>query len=81
MGDAVPGGGGGKLRVGRLGPGYRSFRICPNLSLRDSHWAWRVLDELASEQKAERTHLSARASKSRHAGATSVPDPGWPRLH
>ena len=35
---AVPGGGGGATLVRRLGAGYRSFRICPNLSLRCSHW-------------------------------------------
>jgi hypothetical protein len=34
VGGAVPGGGGGELLVGRLGAGYRSFRIGPNLSLR-----------------------------------------------
>jgi len=34
VGDAVPGGSGGQLRVGSLGLGYRSFRICPDLSLR-----------------------------------------------
>ena len=34
VGDGVPGGSGGELRGGRLVPGYRSFRICPNLSLR-----------------------------------------------
>jgi hypothetical protein len=33
VGDAVPGGGGATL-VRRLGAGYRSFRICPNLRLR-----------------------------------------------
>jgi hypothetical protein len=80
VGDAVPGGSGGKLRVGRLGPGYRSFRICPNLSLRDSHGARRMLDELASEQEAERAHLSARASKA-DTLVPHVPEPGWPRLY
>jgi hypothetical protein len=34
VGDGVPGGSGSELRVGRLVPGYRSFHICPNLSLR-----------------------------------------------
>jgi hypothetical protein len=38
VGDAVPGGGGEHL-LRRLGAGYRSFRICPNLSLRYSHWS------------------------------------------
>ena len=35
---AVPGGGGGELLVRCLGAGYRSFRVCPNLSLCCSHW-------------------------------------------
>jgi hypothetical protein len=44
--------------VRRLGAGYRSFRISPNLSLRCSHRSG-VLDELAGSPLAEKLRSAA----------------------
>ena len=41
---------------------YRSFRVCPNLSLRDSHWAWRELEELVGSLLEDKLPLFGRGS-------------------
>ena len=71
MGSLVPGSWGAESRGWLLVHHYRSFRVCPNLSLRDPHRAWRVLADGAGAGAGPEAP-SARSARLRDRGRAAL---------